>query len=199
MAEPAENVESLAVRIMRGDELAEAELVAKYERGLRLMLLKRTQDVHLAADLCQDTLVLVLKKLRQGELRNPASLASFIRTIGINLSIQHYRKDSRYVNVEGEINEPNPSLYRSQEGDMDSRLVKNLIHDLLDKLGRDRDRELLRRFFLQDEEKMDICRDLELTSTHFDRVLYRAKSRMRTLIDTLPELKKLLLEGLYDD
>jgi hypothetical protein len=38
-----------------------------------------------------------------------------------------------------------------------------------------------------------------LSPTHFDRVLYRAKQRMRELIDRHEELKALLFGGLLDD
>jgi hypothetical protein len=46
-----------------------------------------------------------------------------------------------------------------------------------------RDRELLRRFYLNDESRDRICQDLELTSEHFNRVIFRARNRFRELLE----------------
>ena len=46
-----------------------------------------------------------------------------------------------------------------------------------------RDREILRRFYVEDQDKEDICRALNLDSLHFNRVLFRAKKRFRKLLE----------------
>jgi len=38
-------------------------------------------------------------------------------------------------------------------------------------------------YYAKEEEKSSICDRLELTSAHFDRVLFRARSRLKQLID----------------
>ena len=65
-------------------------------------------------------------------------------------------------------------------------------------MGVVRDREILRRYYLSDDDKQRICQDLQLTSAHFDRVLFRAKQRMRELIDQQPGLKAILFGELLD-
>ena len=45
----------------------------------------------------------------------------------------------------------------------------------------DRDREILFRFYLAEDDKERICRDLGLTAVHFNRVLFRARERFREL------------------
>lgn len=198
MFTPAEQTAELVGRIEAGDQLAEAELVERYARGIRLILLKRTGNAHLANDLCQDTFVVALRKLRAGELRKPRSVAAFVRQIAINVSIDHFRKERRYVHeMDGMI-----SLrltHKDQQSDeIDDRTVRMAIEGALDRLGVPRDREILRRFYLADEDKEQICRDLALSSSHFDRVLYRARRRMRELINQHPRLKELLIGGLFD-
>jgi RNA polymerase sigma-70 factor (ECF subfamily) len=44
-----------------------------------------------------------------------------------------------------------------------------------------RDRQLLYRFYLGEEDKERICVDLKLTSLQFNRVLHRARERFREL------------------
>ena len=58
---------------------------------------------------------------------------------------------------------------------------------LLNELNVERDRELLTRYFVYDQEKDLICRELNLDSLHFNRVLFRAKGRFRSLIENAGE------------
>ena len=46
-----------------------------------------------------------------------------------------------------------------------------------------RDRDLLLRYYVHEEEKPEICRALGLDSLHFNRVLYRAKQRFREILE----------------
>lgn len=77
-------------------------------------------------------------------------------------------------------------------------MTRDLLLEVLDQLSIPRDRELLRRFYLQDEDKEAICSDLGLSAQHFDRVLYRARQRMRDLIEEQKGLRSLLFGGLLD-
>jgi len=45
-----------------------------------------------------------------------------------------------------------------------------------------RDRELLVRFYLQEESKEELCRAFGLTELHFNRVIHRARDRFRDLL-----------------
>ena len=54
---------------------------------------------------------------------------------------------------------------------------------VLAELKNDRDREILSRYYIADEAKEDICRDLELSDLHFNRVLFRARQRYRELFE----------------
>lgn len=189
----------LVRRISLQDQAAETDLVNTYERGIKLILFKRTGDTHLAQDLCQDTFVIALRKLRAGELRNPEALAGFLRQIAVNLSIEHFRKEKRYVHQDdGIISLRTPHIERKSAA-IDRASSRAILDSALDDLAQPRDREILRRFYLLDEGKDSICAALELSAAHFDRVLYRAKQRMRGLLQQRPDLKDLLFGCLFDD
>jgi RNA polymerase sigma-70 factor (ECF subfamily) len=186
-------------RIGHGDRGAEAELVSQYARGVRLILLKRTGDPQAANDLSQDTFMVVIRKLRAQELRDASRLAAFINQVAVNLSIEHFRKERRFVrSPDGIIGLNDAHIERNGE-QVDFEAARSQLQGVLRELAKDRDREILRRFYLSDDDKDVICRDLELSPIHFDRVLYRAKQRMRVLIERHPELKSLLFGGLLDD
>lgn len=189
----------LVSRIAAGDPVAETELVERYSTGVRLMLLKKTCNRQLSQDICQEAMIITIKKLRDGKLRKPESLPAFIRQTAVYLCIDHYRKEKRYIRQEdGIISRRTPHNDRKAHV-IDNQQASALLEELLDQLSVDRDREILRRFYLHDEDKEAICGDLDLSPVHFDRVLYRAKQRMRELIKQRSELKELLFGSLFDD
>jgi RNA polymerase sigma-70 factor (ECF subfamily) len=174
----ANQARELVNRIEAGDGFAESELVEQFARSVKLILVKRTGSDQLANDLCQDTFVVTLKKLRAGGLKKPRSLWAFIRQTAVNISIDHYRKEKRYIH-------------------QDDGII-SVLEAALEQLPVSRDRDILRRFYLADEDKAKICSDLELSRTHFDRVLYRARQRMRILIKRQKGLKSMLCGSLFE-
>ena len=46
-----------------------------------------------------------------------------------------------------------------------------------------RDREILTRFYVEDQDKDEICTALNLDSLHFNRVLFRARKRFRKILE----------------
>lgn len=189
----------LVSRIQAGDPAAEAELVEHYSTSIRLMLLKKTGSRQLSHDICQEAMIVTLKKLRADSLRVPESLPAFIRQTAIYLCIDYYRKEKRYIRQEDGIISHQTTHNDEKARAIDNQQAGALLEDLLGQLSVDRDREILRRFYLDDEDKAVICRDLGLSHVHFDRVLYRAKKRMRELIKQRSELKSLLFGSLLDD
>ena len=198
MESQAEISTQLASRIGRGDVSAETELVERYSTGVKLILLKRTGNPQLSKDLSQDTFIIALQKLRAGEVRKPEALAAFLRQTAVNLSIEHYRKEKRYIHQEdGIIALQSPHIDDKAEH-VDRQQAGKLLETTIQELANSRDREILQRFYLLDEDKPEICTALQLSAAHFDRVLYRAKQRMRKLIMERKELKTLLFGGLFD-
>ncbi len=54
---------------------------------------------------------------------------------------------------------------------------------VLEELPTERDREVLSRFYLAEDDSKKICADLGLATSHFKRVLFRARERYRTLFE----------------
>jgi RNA polymerase sigma-70 factor (ECF subfamily) len=46
-----------------------------------------------------------------------------------------------------------------------------------------RDRQLILRFYLGEEDKARLCADLGIESVHFKRVLFRARQRFKELLE----------------
>ncbi len=186
---PESDVASLVRRIQAGDPAAESELVARFSRGLLLMLRRLVQNPALADDLHQETLSLVLAKIRSAEVREPERLAGFIRSTARNLFIADRRKEARYHPLEDgreqdEGARPGPVLADRGPAPLDRVLADEearQVRRLLDELRFDRDRQLLLRFYVSDDSKEEICADLEIEPERFHQVLFRARERLREL------------------
>jgi len=184
---PEGDVAALVRRIQAGDPAAESELVARFSRGLLLMLRRLAQNPALADDLHQETLALVLGKVRRGEVREPERLAGFIRSTARNLFIADRRKEARYLALddgEEEAGRPAPALADRGPAPLDRVLAEEearQVQRLLSELRFDRDRQLLLRFYLSDHGKEEICADLEIEPERFNKVLFHARERLREL------------------
>jgi RNA polymerase sigma-70 factor (ECF subfamily) len=177
----------LVRRIQAGDPAAESELVARFSRGLLLMLRHLARDPTLADDLHQETFALVLAKIRRGEVREPERLAGFLRSTARNLFIADRRKEARYSSLDGDGEED--ELRRPEPADRGPAPLDRFLADeearqvrrLLDELRFDRDRQLLFRFYLSDDDKEEICADLGVDPDRFNQILFRARERLREL------------------
>lgn len=149
---------------------------------MAILLDRHTNGRPEAEDLFQDTFRLVLEKLRKGELREPAKLPGFIAQIARSLTIEHYRKTSRRKT------EPDSDAVleavdarAGQLGEILDRESAGLVRQVIRELGTSRDRDILLRFYIAEEDKESISADFGLSSLQFNRVLHRARQRYREL------------------
>jgi len=175
----------LLKQIAAGDEKAEAALVGRYSRGLMVMLVARTRDPSLAQDIHQETLTILLNAARQDKIRKPESLKGYIQQSAMNTLLNYRRRERRSpigVNDEAILRHADESS--GPLARLESAQVLKAIGDSIASLAVRRDRQLLRRYFVDEVGKNQICRELGLTSQHFDRVLYRARKRFRAIFET---------------
>jgi RNA polymerase sigma-70 factor (ECF subfamily) len=183
----AEIAADLVRRIAAGDAAAEGELALRYSRGLLYLLRRLGALPELAQDLQQEALRIALERLRRRELDEPAGLAGFLRGIARNLVLAERRKTARRrTDADDErlaqVAHPAPSPLAAVLKDEEAETVRRLIAEL----PTDRDRQLLLRFYVAEEEKGNICSDLGLDSLHFNRVLFRARQRFKELLERVP-------------
>jgi RNA polymerase sigma-70 factor (ECF subfamily) len=179
----AEVATDLVRRIAAGDATAEGILVERYSRGLLYLLRRQGVSPELADDLHQETFRIALERLRRRELDDPAGLAGFLRGTARNLVIAEHRKTARRKtdgDPDGLEQAVNPAPGQLQNVLLDEEA--NIVRRLIGELPTARDQQLLMRFYVAEEEKESICSDLGLDSLHFNRVLFRARSRVKELL-----------------
>ena len=187
-AQPA-NLLSL---IAQGDKQAERQLVDKYWRGVLFILNKRTQDSTLAADLAQDTFVVVIEHARAGKIEVPEALSAYIRQTAVNLMLAYYRKKERRAtdadpDIQTYVADQAPSLTQA----LHSKKLFALVEQLINEMSNQRYQQILQQHFILGRDKALVCEYLEVTSEQFDRVLNRARTQIKTLI-----IKELNAQGM---
>lgn len=114
-------------------------------------------------------------------MREPEKLPGYVAHLARNLAIEHYRKAARRRTDPA----PPEDLDRPTSGGaLDDLLAAEnaaLARAVIGELGTARDREVLLRFYLGDEDRDRLCRDLDLSSVQFHRVLHRARQRYKDL------------------
>lgn len=161
------------------------QLAAAYRDfpGLRALILRRVGDPELAADLLQDATVTTLEKLKAGEIERPELIGGYLYRVALNHLRNHRRKDKSAVSSADALE----SLSADEEDAHGARLGRAQLADaarrLLEELPMARDREVLVRFYLNDEDRSTICQALSLTDDHFNRVIFRARNRFRDLVE----------------
>jgi RNA polymerase sigma-70 factor, ECF subfamily len=172
----------LVRRIAAGEERAEGELVERCGPVLRFLTRRFTRSDADAEDLYQETLILALEKIRHGEVREPERLGGFLRALAKNLSVQRYRRRSYDAErPAAELPDAPDEGQPDPLGGLLHRERNRLTRALLAELTVPRDREVLFRYYLAEEESGRICEELGIDGEHFYRVLSRARQRYRRL------------------
>ena len=170
----------LVKQVREGSPSAEADMVQRYSRGLRFLLRRKTRDTEQAEDFLQETWGIALARIRERGLDDPGRLAGFLCGIANRLVMAERRREQRqqtYANSELVALVPDASS--GPFGSVSRAELCRYVRTLLDQLSQPRDREILNRFYVLEEDKAQICADLDVDGAHFNRVLYRARQRLK--------------------
>jgi RNA polymerase sigma-70 factor (ECF subfamily) len=175
-------VVEIARRILAGDPAAEDEVVRRYRQGVAVIIDHIVRGESATEDVSQETFKIVLEKLRRGDLREPERLSGFVCSVARNVALDYIRRARRFRNREEvgdaeHIHDPAPSQLEEILKQEKAGVVRQIINEL--KI--ERDRLLLFRYYIAEEDKDRLCLDLGLTRTQFNNVIYRALLRFKEL------------------
>jgi RNA polymerase sigma factor (sigma-70 family) len=172
---------ALVRRVQGGDPDGMEALYGVFARGVRYYLCRQLGPQELD-DKVHDVFLIVVNAIRRGEVREPERLMGFVRTVvrrqiaaHIDRAVQK-RKDQ--VDVESGIRLADVRL-NPEEGAIE-RQKAELMEGILRGISR-RDREILTRFYLQEQPQEQICLEMNLTETQFRLLKSRAKTRFSEL------------------
>ncbi len=153
------------------------ELYRVFSRGVRFFLWRHLgpQDLE---DVVHDTFVMVAQAIRRGDVREPERLMGFVWTVvrrqlaaQIDRSVAaraHHANLDNFLPADRGC-DPEWTAIVSQQQLAASSLLGEVSP---------RDREILVRFYLNEQTQAEICRDMGLTDTQFRLLKSRAKARL---------------------
>jgi RNA polymerase sigma-70 factor (ECF subfamily) len=171
----------LVERIKSGESGSMEELYQLFSKGIRFYLCRQLGPQELD-DKVHDTFVVVVQAIRRGELREPERLMGFVRTIVRRQVAAHIDKvvHNRREQVELDSTVRVADTRENPEESAIFRQRTDLIQRVLGELP-ERDREILTRFYLDEQSQEQICEDMSLTETQFRLLKSRAKARFGEL------------------
>ena len=184
----AEETERIVAAALGGDRQAESAMLGALRPGvlavLRFGAFHRWVD---AEDLTQETLQVVVERVRARTIDDPRKVFAFAAATARNLALNAARKVLRQQTVvDSELVDEiaqNLEMEQNELSDSDDRHLAQAVMTLLDELPTARDRQVLVRFYLEGADKQTLCREFGLSPKHFDRVLMRARTRLRTIVE----------------
>ena len=171
----------LVMRIHRGDNSGMEDLYRLFARGIRFYLCRQLGMQELD-DKVHDTFLIVVQAIRRGDLREPDRLMGFVRTVVRRQvaahidQVVHSRRDELHLDVGVRVVDGR----RNPEQNMAFQQKVDFMVEILNQLS-ERDRDILTRFYLQEETQEEICEEMELTETQFRLLKSRAKARFGDL------------------
>ena len=171
----------LVERIRNGEQAAMEELYRVFSKGIRFYLCRQLgpQDLD---DKVHDIFMIITQSIQRGELREPDRLMGYVRTIVRRQVAAHIdgvvqaRRNQTDIDSGPAISDHTPSPEKRLIERQNVELAKRILNSL-----HKRDREVLIRFYLEEQTADQICRDMNLTETQFRLIKSRAKARFGEL------------------
>jgi RNA polymerase sigma-70 factor (ECF subfamily) len=171
----------LVDRIRTGKSDGMEELYQLFSKGIRFYLCRQLGPQELD-DKVHDTFVVVVLAIRRGELREPERLMGFVRTIVRRQvaahidKVVHNRREQIELDSNVRVADPRDNPEQSAIFRQRTELIQRVLGELSD-----RDREILTRFYLHEQNQDQICSEMALTETQFRLLKSRAKARFGEL------------------
>ena len=168
-------------RIRNGDPSGLEELYQVFSKGVRFFLYRQLGPRDLE-DKLHDVFVIVAQAIQRGDLRDPHRLMGYVRTVmrrqvasHIEEAIQERRNQA---DLEGSLilADHHPDPERGAIERQNDELAKRILQSICK-----RDREVLIRFYLDEQSAETICREMRLSETQFRLIKSRAKARFGEL------------------
>jgi RNA polymerase sigma-70 factor, ECF subfamily len=169
-------------RLREGDPSTEQHFVSYFDQLLRIKLRARMLASETVEDLRQETYIRVLLALRSKDgVRQPERFGAFVNSICNNVLMEFYRSSNRTRPLEDSHLEK-PDRTMDLEGIMVTQQAKERIRQVLEELP-ERDRNLLRAYFLEEKEKDEVCQQFGVDRDYLRVLLHRAKDKFKVLYE----------------
>lgn len=166
-------------RLVDEDPATEQHFTKYFGDLLALKLRSRLRSPALVEDARQETFVRVLTTLKKrGGLERAETLGAFVNSVCNNVLFELYRSQARTTPLPEEAPDPPdtaaPGAESSLLRDEDHARLRAALLALPAK-----EQDLLRWLFLEERDKDEVCRELQIDRSYLRVLLFRAKHRLR--------------------
>ena len=182
----------LVAQIKAGDDAGMEELYKLFSRGIRYYLCRQLGPQELE-DKVHDTFLIVVNAIKRGDLREPERLMGFVRTV-VRRQVAAYIENAVHTRRDQTDLESGATVVDRTQNPEQAAIIRQkaqLMRSALDALS-NRDREILIRFYLQEQPQEQICREMSLNETQFRLMKSRAKAKFGMI-----GRKKLASNGIF--
>ncbi|MGH9584926.1 MAG: RNA polymerase sigma factor, partial [Bryobacteraceae bacterium] len=149
---------TLVAQIKAGEDAGMEQLYKLFSRGIRYYLCRQLGPQELE-DKVHDTFLIVVNAIRRGDLREPERLMGFVRTV-VRRQVAAYIEEAVHTRREQADLESGIAVAdRKQNPEQEAilRQKTELMRAALECLSQ-RDRDILVRFYIQEQPQEQICR-----------------------------------------
>ena len=166
---------AVSARVPGAAEAAEAELYRRFATRVRLYGVRHLRDEDEARDLSQQVMLVVIEKLRTGEIRDADQIASFVLGVSRTMSKDWKRLDWRREKLRETFLPASLVGIPSWDATLDLAHLEACLARLAD-----RERMVVLLTFYAEKTASEAGKELRLTEGNVRVIRHRAVERLRT-------------------
>ncbi|HLH35181.1 MAG TPA: sigma-70 family RNA polymerase sigma factor [Alloacidobacterium sp.] len=161
--------------LRKGDRGTEEHFVQYFSELIHLKLRSRLSSRDAIEDVRQETFARIFVILRGKEgVRNASALGALVNSICNHVLLEHYRSHSKSEAMEDATEMDIQSAGADVLDTMVTKDTQKTVRQILEKLS-DRDRQLLKKIFLEERDKDEVCAEFGVDREYLRVLLHRAK------------------------
>jgi len=167
--------------LSQGDSETEAHFTKYFGALLLIKLRGRLRSPQLVEDARQETFLRVLNALRnKGGIQFPERLGAFVNSVCENVLSELFRAGSRFQQVPENAVEPADETDGPERQYLTEERKAIIRREMVSLAGPDQ--QILRKVFLEEQDKDQICKDLGIDRDYLRVRVHRALARFRTVL-----------------
>jgi len=168
-------------KLAAGDGEVQQHFTNYFSPLLRIKLRTKLRSPQLMEDVRQETFLRVLQTVRKfNGVQTPERLGAFVNSVCNNVMLECFRTNMRHrqmpedePEIIDEAADPTKNVVMQER----RKLVARVLAELTPK-----DRNLLMQVYLEERDKDEICRELDVNPDYLRVMIHRAKGRFKTLL-----------------
>ncbi len=169
-------------QLREGDFVTQDHFRKYFTALMKVKLQSRLKSPEAIEDVQQETFVRFYAALREGKIREPKSLGSYVNSMCNNVLKESWRHEEPAVSLDNDDAPELPAAPFDLSKMIDDKQAAQKVQKVIEQLP-ERDRRVLRAIFFEERDKDEVCRELGITRDNLRLLLHRAKQKFRNLYE----------------